>query len=309
MNLTTSENTGLLETTAAPSPVSQTQAISSHRAPLSLPEEPVAVIEPSVGWVPVDLRGLWAYRELFYFLIWRDLKVRYKQTIIGLAWVVMQPVLTTLIFTIFFGRLVNVPSDGIPYPLFIFAGLLAWGFFSGAVLNSSQSLVGNSHLITKVYFPRLLIPAAAIGARLVDFAITSVILAVLMLYHRVPVTPSILMLAPLVVITSLLSLGFGLWTSALNAKYRDVGIALPVLIQLWMYVSPVAYPSSLIPAQWRWLYSLNPMTGIIEGFRASLFSREFDWWALAVSAVFTSALLIYSSYAFRRMERSLADII
>jgi len=280
-----------------------------HHALHPLPEEPVVIIEPSKSWVALNLRDLWAYRELFYFLIWRDLKVRYKQTVLGVAWVIMQPLLMTITFTVFLGMLARVPSDRIPYPLFVYAGLMPWTFFSNAILNSGNSIVGNAHLITKVYFPRMIVPAAAIGARLVDFGIAFIILVGLMFYYRVAVTWSILMLPALVVLISLFSLGFGLWTSAINVKYRDIGIALPVLIQLWMFVSPVVYPLSIVPAEWQWLYALNPLAGIIDGFRASLFNRGFNWWALGISVVATVGLLIYSAFTFKRMEKNFADLV
>ena len=255
----------------------------SHRASAQAPIElhhnvvdlPPIILEPSRSWVSLNLRDLWIYRELLYFLTLRDVKVRYKQTILGVAWVVMQPLLTTIIFTVFLGLLVKVPSDGIPYPLFAYAGLLPWTFFSGAVANSSNSLVGSAHLITKVYFPRMIIPGAAVGARLVDFAISAVILVGLMIYYNVSLTWSILMLPALVLLIMLLTLGLGMWTSALNVKYRDVGVALPVLIQLGMYVSPVLYPLSLVPERWRLVYSLNPLVGILENFRAALLGKFF----------------------------------
>jgi lipopolysaccharide transport system permease protein len=274
-----------------------------------MPDEPLVVIEPSRTWVAVGLRGVWAYRELLYFLIWRDLKVRYKQTVLGLMWVVVQPLLTTVVFTVFLGALARVPSDQVPYPLFAYAGLLPWTFFANSVTNSGNSLVGNAHLLTKVYFPRLIIPAAAVGGRLVDFSVSFIVLAGMMLFYGVSVGWAVLMVAPLVILLTLLSLGFGLWASAMNVKYRDVGIALPVLIQLWMFVSPVVYPSSLVPERWQWLYALNPVAGIIEGFRSALFGREFDWAALASSAGVTLALLIYSAYAFKSMERDFADLV
>lgn len=286
-------------------PVTESLPDPSHPR---LPDEPLVVIEPSSGWVPVRFSDLWTYRELLYFLMWRDLKVRYKQAALGLAWVIMQPLFTALIFTVFLGMLARVPSDQIPYPLFVYAGLLPWTFFSNAVLNGSNSIVGNANLITKIYFPRAIIPAAAIGARLVDLGVAFVILIGLMLYYRVGVTWNTLMLLPLLLMVTLFSFGLGLMLSALNVKYRDVGLAVPVIIQLWMFVSPVVYPSSLVPARWQPLYALNPLVGILEGFRAALFGREFNWTALAISAVSTVALLVYAAYIFRRVEKSFADL-
>jgi lipopolysaccharide transport system permease protein len=214
-----------------------------------------------------------------------------------------------LVFTLFFGRLAGVPSDNLPYPVFAYAGLLAWTFFANAITTSGNSLINSTHLITKVYFPRVIIPSAAIAAGLVDFAIAFGIMLVLMAYYRVALTWNILMFPLIVMLITLLALGMGMWLSALNVKYRDVRFALPFLVQLWMFVSPVIYPTSFLPAKFRWLLSLNPMTGLIEGYRSSLLGLPFNWTSLAVSAGMTLILLIYSSYAFRRMERSFADII
>jgi lipopolysaccharide transport system permease protein len=276
----------------------------------SLPDEPLIVIERTRSWVGVNLRDLWNYRELLYFLAWRDIKVRYKQTVFGVLWVVMQPVLMTLIFTVFLSKVARVPSLGqIPYALFAYSGLLLWTFFSGAISAGGQSLVGNAHLITKIYFPRLIIPASVIAGRLIDLVISGALLAVLMLYYRIAVTWSILLAPILLILVVLLALGFSMLTSALTAKYRDVGIALPVLIQLWMFISPIVYPLSLVPPEWQRVYALNPLVGIIEGFRSSLFNFPINRWALAVSASMTTVLLIYSAYTFRRVEKSFADIV
>lgn len=312
MNLTTRERAPSLTpaTTAADSSLDVDASAESHASPpVAHPTQYLVTIEATRSWVPLNLGDLWAYRELLYFMTWRDLKVRYKQTALGIGWVVMQPLLTTLIFSIFLGKLARLNSDDIPYPIFVFAGLLPWTFFSGAVTNSGNSLVSSAHLITKVYFPRLIIPAAAIGARLVDFAIAFVILILMMLYYRVPLTLSILMLPVLIGLITLFALAVGTWTSALNVKYRDVGVALPVLIQLWMFVSPVLYPASYVPQEYRWIYALNPIVGIVENLRSALFDKPFDWVALALSFVITFALLIYAAYDFRRMERTFADII
>ncbi len=282
---------------------------NQHDTVAGLPDEPLVVIEPNRGWSALDLRDLWAFRELLYFLTWRDVKVRYKQTELGVAWAIIQPLFTMLIFTLFFGRLAGVPSDNVPYPIFAFAGLLAWTFFANAITSSGNSLVGSAHLITKVYFPRMIIPGAAVAAGLVDFAIAFVILVLLMFYYGVGITWNILMFPVMVLLTTLLALGTGMWLSALNVKYRDVRFALPFMVQLWMYLSPVIYPTSFLPAKLRSLLILNPMTGIIEGYRSALFGRPFNWIALVVSAVITAVLLIYSSYSFRRMEKSFADIV
>ncbi len=274
-----------------------------------VPDKPVVVIETSKGWVPVNLPNLWSYRELLYFLVWRDIKVRYKQTLLGALWAILQPLVTMLIFTYFFGKLARIPTDGVPYPIFFYTGLLLWTYFSGAVVSGANSLIGNTNLITKVYFPRLIIPAAAVGAGLVDFAIASVLLIGLVIYYNFSVTWSYLMLLPLVTLTTFLALGMGIWFAALNVRYRDVRYALPFLIQIWMFLSPIIYPSSLVPEEWRWLIILNPLTGIIEGFRAALFGKEFHWLALSYSTLFTTLLLIHAAYTFRRMERHFAELI
>jgi lipopolysaccharide transport system permease protein len=242
-------------------------------------------------------------------LTWRDIKVRYKQTLLGAAWAIIQPLFAMLIFTLFFGRLAGIKSDGVPYPLFAYAGLLPWTFFSNAVTNSGNSLVGSANLITKVYFPRIVIPTAAVMAGLVDFFFAFLILIALMLYYRVPPSIGLLAFPLLVLLTAVLALAVGMWMSALNVKYRDVRYALPFLIQLWMFATPIIYPSSLVPAKWHWLMSLNPLSGIVEGYRASLFSLPFDWRALGVSSLLTLLALAYSLFTFKRMERKFADII
>jgi lipopolysaccharide transport system permease protein len=274
-----------------------------------LPVEPLVVIQPSKKWNLLSLKDIWAYRELLFFLTWRDVKVRYKQTALGAAWAILQPLFMMVIFTIFFGRLAGVGSSGIPYPLFALAGLVPWTFFANAITASGNSLVGSAHLITKVYFPRLIVPAAAMLAGLVDFLLAFILLCLLMLYYRVTLTVQILFLPVLVLMTALFSLGVGTWMSALNVKYRDVRFALPFLIQLWLFVSSVILPSSSIPPKWRWLLNLNPMSGIIEGYRSALFGLPFDWPALSIAAVLTLLVLLYAIYAFSRVERSFADII
>lgn len=285
-------------------------AATSLQPPPSLPDEPIVRIRPSKSSVAVDLRDLWAYRELLYFLTWRDLKVRYKQTALGIAWAIIQPFFTMVIFTLFFGRLAGVPSDGVPYPVFVYAGLLVWTFFANAVSGSGNSLVSNANLLTKVYFPRMIIPGAAVGAGLVDFAVAFVILVGMMIYYGVSPNWSVMLLPLLALLTTLLALGVGMWMSALNVKYRDIRYALPFLIQLWMFVSPLIYPASFVPQKYRWLLALNPLTGIIEGFRACLFGQKaLDWTLLGISAATTLALLGYAAYTFRKMERNFADII
>ena len=274
-----------------------------------LPAEPLVVIQPTKRWSILSFADVWAYRELLFFLTWRDVKVRYKQTALGAAWAILQPLFMMLIFTIFFGRLAGVASAGIPYPLFALAGLVPWTFFANAITASGNSLVGSANLITKVYFPRLIVPAAAMLAGLVDFLLAFLMLVILMFYYRVAITIQILFLPVLILLTALFSLGVGTWMSALNVKYRDVRFALPFLIQLWLFVSSVILPSTSVPQKWRWLLMLNPMSGIIEGYRAALFGLPFDWPALGIASALTIVVLLYAIYAFGRVERSFADII
>ena len=274
---------------------------------------PHLVIEPGGTWEALNLRDIWRFRELFYFLTWRDIKVRYKQTALGAAWAIIQPLFTMAIFTLLFGRLAKMPSDNIPYPLFAFAGLLPWTFFSNSIGNSGNSLVGSSHLITKVYFPRMIIPAASVLAGLIDFFFAFVVMVVLMIWYRVPIGPGILMLPVLIALTSLLALGVGMWLSALNVKFRDVRYVIPFLVQFWMFATPIIYPASLMPAKYRPVLALNPMTGIIEGYRVSLLGgingSRFNWTAICFSAAITFAVLVYAAYDFRRMEKTFADIV
>ena len=278
---------------------------------MTAPTETILVtIEPPKSWVSLRLRDLWQYRELLYFLTWRDVKVRYKQTLLGAAWAILQPLLTMLIFTLLFGRFAGIPSEGIPYPLFAFGGLLIWIFFSNSVTNSGNSLVASANLLTKIYFPRMIIPAAAVGAGLVDLLLAFVIQIVLMAYYQVRVTWAITMIPLLVLLTTMLALGVGMWLSALNVKYRDIRYAIPFLIQLWMFASPIIYPLSMLPAKWQWVLMLNPLTGIIQNFRVALFGNQnFEWKSLAASAVITLLVLVYSTFSFRRMERHFADIV
>jgi lipopolysaccharide transport system permease protein len=291
------EGAGLLATPTTPAHSDHIKEPSHPRSP-SLPDHPLVIIEKSDAWAALNLRDLWAYRELFFFLTWRDVKVRYKQTLLGAAWAILQPVCSMLIFTLIFGRLAKMPTDGIPYPLFAYAGLLPWLFFANAVTSSGNSLVGSSHLITKVYFPRMLIPGAAVAAGLVEFGIAFTVLIALMIYYGVGVTWAVLMVPVLVLLTVLLATGVGMWMSAMNVRYRDVRFALPFVMQIWFFTSPVIYPASLLQ-RWEWVLMMNPMAGIIEGMRS----------ALGVSGVVTLLVLVYSAYTFRRMEKSFADVI
>ncbi len=274
-----------------------------------LPDEPLVTIQANKSWSALDFHEFWVYRELLYFLTLRDIKVRYKQTLLGVSWVLFQPLLTTVVFTIFLGILIRVPSEGTPYVLFVYAGLLLWTFFSAAVVSSSTSLVNNAHLITKVYFPRSILPVTAVAARLLDLAIAFLVLICLMAYYRAALTWAILLIPVLVALITLLALGVGMVTSAINVKYRDVGVLIPVLLQLWTYASPVVYPASLVPARWQRLYELNPLVGLIGNFRAAALGGQIDWSALAWSVGIIAALLVYAAFLFRRMETHFADIV
>lgn len=274
------------------------------------PRRPAVVIEPRTRFFDLDLGSLWEYRELVYFMVWRDVKTRYKQTVLGIAWALLQPGLTMLVFWVVFSHFARVPSDGLPYPLFAFIGLLPWTYLSQAVARIGNGLVGNSNLIAKVYFPRLVIPLAAAITPSVDFLLAFVVLAGLMLWYGMVPTLAILALVPLFLLAFLTALAVGTWLSALNVKYRDVGQLIPFLVQIWMYASPVIYPVSLVPERWHTLYSLNPMVGIITGFRWALAGGEppdlvMGWASLALVAALLCTGVVY----FRRAEREFADVI
>ena len=274
-----------------------------------MPARPLLVIEPRRGRVSFDLAALWSHRELLFFLSSRDLKVRYKQTALGAAWAILQPVLPMIIFSLFFGRFAGLPSDGIPYPLFAFAGLLPWTYVANAIGNSATSLLGNASLVTKVYFPRLIIPASAVLAALVDFGVACSALAALLIWYRIPPNAGFVIIPVLVAVMTVLALGVGAFCAAVTVRYRDVRHALPVLIQLWMFATPIVFPSSLVPEGWRWALALNPLTGVIENFRAALFGRPFAWPELAASGAIACLLLVAGVYTFRHLERSFADTI
>lgn len=270
----------------------------------------ITVIEPKTGWVPVDFREIWNYRELLYFLTKRDIKVRYKQTVLGGLWAVIQPAFTMLVFTLFFGRLAKMPSDGLPYPIFVYAGLLPWTYFANAVSASGNSLVGSSNLITKVYFPRIVVPASAALAGLLDFFIALFVLAALMIWYQVLPGPGIFLFPFLVALTFLCAVGAGLWLSALNVQYRDIRYAIPFLVQVWMFVSPVIYPVSLVHGNYQWLLALNPMGGVIHAYRAALLGHQpIDWGLLGLSTLIILALFLGGLYYFRRMEKEFADVV
>jgi lipopolysaccharide transport system permease protein len=273
-------------------------------------DTPLIVIEPSRGWLALDLYDLWLYRELLYFLIWRDVKVRYKQTAIGAAWAILQPLMTMLIFTLVFDRLAKVPSDNLPYPIFAYTALLPWNLFAGALLRCSSSVVGQSNLISKVYFPRIVVPLSATISGIVDFAVAFVVLLAMMLWFGITPNWNIWALPFFIVLSLLTALAVGLSLAALNVRYRDVGYVVPFLIQFWMFASPVAYPASLVPEKWRLLYSLNPMAGVIEGFRWALLGNERpEVTIVAISTGVVIVLLIAGIVYFKRMERTFADLV
>jgi lipopolysaccharide transport system permease protein len=267
-------------------------------------------IQPSKGWVALQLKDLWEYRELLYFFIWRDIKVRYKQTALGAAWAVIQPLFTMLIFSLFFGRLAKVPSDGIPYPLFAFTALVPWAFFAQGLSQSADSLVGSGNLIKKIYFPRLAIPLSTVSAGLVDFCISFTVLLGLMLYYHIRPTHNLIFLPFLLFLAFVTALGAGLWLSALNVRFRDVKYALPFITQAWMFATPIAYPSTLLHGVWKQVFALNPMVGVVEGFRwALLGTKTAPGPMIAASAFAALIVLVGGAFYFRRMEKSFADLV
>ena len=273
-------------------------------------ELPVLRIAPPRGWLDLNLRELWEHRELLYFFVWRDLKIRYKQTAIGAAWVVLQPFLTMIVFSLFFGALARMPSHGLPYPVFYYSALLPWMYFAGALQNATNTVVEQQRVITKVYFPRLVLPLAAVISGLVDFGIGFVVLLVMMLYYGIVPGPAVLLLPLFLLLGVLTVLGVGLWLAALNAMYRDVRYVLPFLVQFWMFASPVVYPTSLVPERWRWLYALNPMAGVIEGFRWALTGQgQPPSLILAASTGAVFLVLIGGVIYFQRMETTIADVV
>jgi lipopolysaccharide transport system permease protein len=269
------------------------------------------IIAPSRGWVPLNLSELWAFRELGFFFVWRDLKVRYKQTVFGATWAVIQPLLLMVVFSLFLGRLSGIAPAGVPYPLFAFAGLVPWTLFSKSVSAASDSLVGSSNLVQKVYFPRLLLPISALGSYVVDYAIALAVLGLLMFTFGYPLTPTAIWILPLTVLVLIVALAAGVWLSAANVRYRDVRYVVPFLVQLWLFASPVAYSLDLVPGEWLWLYRLNPMSGAIEGFHWALLGGGSPppLAPIIVSAIVSSAVLITGLAYFRRVERTFADVI
>jgi lipopolysaccharide transport system permease protein len=267
-------------------------------------------IEPSRGWVSLKLGELWKYRELLYFLVWRDIKVRYKQTALGAAWAIIQPVLTMVVFSLFFGKLAKMPSDGVPYPVFSFAALVPWTLFANGLGQSANSLVGSANLIQKVYFPRLAIPIASVLSGLVDFGIAFIVLLLIMLYYGIVPTVNVVWLPFFMLLALVTSLGVGLWFSALNVQFRDVRYVIPFMTQFWLFATPIAYPSSLLAEPWRTLYGLNPMVGVVEGFRWALLATDTaPGPIIAASSAAALAILVGGAFYFRRMEKTFADIV
>lgn len=271
----------------------------------------VTMLRPASGWSLIDLRDLWHFRELIYFLTWRDLKVRYKQTLLGASWAVLRPFLTMVVFSIFFGKLAGVPSDGVPYPIFSFTALLPWELFAASLTVAAHSLVQNRHMITKIYFPRLILPLSAILAGVVDFLIAFVVLVGMMMYYRFTPTVNAWTLPLFLLLALVTALGVGLWLSALNVLYRDINYVTPFLTQFWLFITPIAYPASLVPGQWKILYALNPMAGVVEGFRWALLGiHNPNLGTLVGTSVVVSLLLLVSGLLyFRRMERIFADMV
>jgi lipopolysaccharide transport system permease protein len=268
------------------------------------------VIEPRKGLFHLDLRSVWEHRELLYFLVWRDLKIRYKQTIIGVGWAVLQPLITMVIFTVIFGGFARIPSDGLPYPIFAYSALLPWNYFAGALQRCIASVVGDAHLVSKVYFPRLILPLAGTVSGLVDFSASFLILVGMMIWYRIGITWGVLAVPVFLLFSLVTALAVGLWLSALNVRYRDVGHTVPFIIQLWMFISPVVYPVSMIPAKYRLIYSLNPMAGVIEGFRWALLGKASpDFSVMAVSALAVIVILAGGLIFFKNMEKTFADVV
>jgi lipopolysaccharide transport system permease protein len=273
-------------------------------------ESPVIVVKPSKGWISLNLDELWEYRELLYFLTWRNIKVRYKQTILGAAWAIIQPLFTMVVFSIFFGKLAKVPSDGIPYPIFAYAALVPWMFFANGLNQSSDSLVGSADLIKKVYFPRLIVPISSVISGVIDFVLAFVVLVGMMLFYGIYPTANSIWLPFLLLLAFVTSLGVGLWLSALNVQFRDVRHTVPFLTQFWLFATPIAYPSSLLSEPWHTLFGINPMVGVVEGFRWALLGTETaPGPIIIVSSLVALVLLVGGVFFFRRMEKTFADVV
>lgn len=266
------------------------------------------VIRPRPGWIAIDCLELWEHRELLGFLVLRDIKVRYKQTVLGAAWAILQPLFAMLIFTLIFGRFAKIPSEDVPYAVFVYAGLLPWTFFSSSVTHAGQSLINQQSLLTKIYLPRMFVPAAPVGGALVDMAISFCVFAAIMGAHQMAPGWGVVMLPALVLLTLITALGIGLLLAALTVTYRDFKYMIPFMMQAWMYISPVIYPVRMVPEKYRWILALNPLAGIIDGFRAALLDRPFDWGTLGISSSMAAGLLLLGMFYFRKTERRFADI-
>ncbi len=304
----------ILNNTEQMSRVKEVQEVAGQRPaatePIPVANVPPIRIQPSHGWVSLDLGELWAYRELLYFLTWRDIKVRYKQTVLGAAWAILQPFLTMLVFALFFGRLAKVPSDGIPYPVFSYAALVPWMFFANGLTQASNNLVENSNMLKKVYFPRLAMPISTVLAGVVDFVLAFVVLLGMITYYGITPTLNVLFLPLFLLLALMTSLGVSLWLAAMNVQCRDVRYTIPFLTQFWLFATPIAYPSSLLSEPWRTLYGINPMVGVVEGFRWALLGVDTaPGPIIAVSTIVSVALLVGGAFYFRRMERTFADVV
>ncbi len=274
------------------------------------PRSNITLILPSHGWIPLNISELWKYRELLYFLTWRDIKVRYKQTVLGITWAIIQPFFTMVVFSLFFGKLAKIPSEGVPYPIFSYAGLVLWTFFSYGLSQSSNSLVGNANLITKVYFPRLVVPLSSVFSGVIDFIIAFGMLICMMIFYKIVPTGNIVWLPLFLLLALVTSLGVGMWLAALNVRYRDVRHIVPFLTQFWLFATPIAYPSSLLSERWRAIYGINPMVGVVEGFRWALLKTQIAPRPMIfVSSLIACSLLVSGAYYFRRMEKTFADIV
>ena len=283
----------------------KTKALEASRLP------DVVKIKPVKGWVPLNLKDLWHYRELVYFLTWRDLKVRYKQSVLGILWAILKPFMNMVVFTIFFGQLAKIPSDGIPYPIFSYTGLLPWGFFAAALEVSARSMLQSGGMVSKIYFPRIIVPLSSVFANLVDFFIAFIILIGMMIYYQIVPTLNILWLPVFILLAMITAIGVGLWFSALLVMYRDVNYMLPFITEIWKFVSPVVYSATMIPEKWQWLYSINPLAGVVSGFRWALLGQPetISFSSLAISGAISLLIFISGLYFFRRMERIFADMI
>ena len=285
-------------------------SLSTTTVPATATDPPVLRIAPPQGWWEVDFHELWQFRELIYFFVWRDIKVRYKQTAIGAAWAILQPALTMIVFALFFGKLAHMPTEGLPILVFYYSGLLPWMYFSNSLTSATNTIVQNQGIITKVYFPRLALPISSVLSGLVDFAIGCLLLVPLMVYYRVRPGLPLLLLPVFLLLSVLMAIGAGLWLSAMNAIYRDVRYVVPFLVQFWLFASPVAYASSIVPAKWRWLYGLNPMAGVIEGFRWSITGRgDPPGRMIIVSVLVVLVVLASGLFYFQKMESTVADVV